>query len=124
MPTSQQPPLPPQVTQQQQGGPLQGMAGAQQATNAQPSMQMVDGWLNEVAQKLEDIAKVLNNETPQLLPILKPVVQGLSMLQGELQKKKKGQAQSDGQAQQPPPQDQGDGGQGGPAPMGAAAMGV
>lgn len=91
------PPLPPSVTNQQaplarfaqQAGGQPGApdGGAQPGGNA---LEMVNGILANVAKELEAMAKILVNEKPQLIPILKPAVQALAMLQSEVGQKPQG----------------------------------
>lgn len=93
------PPLPGAVTGQQ--APLTSFA-AQGAGQGQPgggaqsqssAMEMVGALISEITSKLEDAAKIIAQEKPALLPMLKPVVQGLMMIQSQA-----GQQQNPGQA--------------------------
>lgn len=86
-------PVPPAVTQQQappalrqfvQQGGGNPMAGAQGAVAAAPSDQLIEQMLNVVAKNLENIAKIVVNDKPQLMPLLKPVVQGLAAFANEI----------------------------------------
>lgn len=89
------PPLPPQISAQQQepplrqfaqsaGGPGSGITGAQGVIAKVPSMALVKQLLNDIGTKLESIAKILVTEQPDKVPLLKPVVQGLAMLMNQV----------------------------------------
>lgn len=120
------PPVPPAVAAQQQAQPpirqfaqgAQGapMAGAQQTIQASPSMQMVDGELQNAAKSLEKIAQVLVQEKPELVPILKQIVQGMAMLGNQI---KAGQGTASPQGG-----DQGTQDDSAPQAAGGAAMGM
>lgn len=91
------PPLPGAVTAQQapltafaaQGGGQPGQPGGGQtgAPSQSSSMEMVGALISEITSKLEDAAKILAQEKPALLPMLKPVVQGLMMVQSQVGQK-------------------------------------
>lgn len=102
------PPLPPSVTAQQSpltrfsqtaggGNPATTNGASTQQGNA---MELVGAMLSEVGQKLTDIAKILVNEKPQLVAILKPAVQALAMLQNETQQGNASQGGAGGGPQQ------------------------
>jgi cytochrome c556 len=129
MPATEAPPIPPQIAAQQQG-PLasyagatqgQGMSGAQAAVQQVPSVQMAQGLLKGIGEKIQSLAKLLVSEYPDLIPVIKPAVQSLSMLEKEFEKK----SQSGGKPGANSPNVTGggdDSGQGDPEPPGAISM--
>lgn len=105
------PPQPPQVTQQQTAlaDYAQAGAGGAQAAPAQNlqqfnSMDLVRSMLGDVTQKLENIAKILLQDSPQLVAYLKPAVNGIVMLANQLEAGK--QQQGTGQGAPPGARDQ------------------
>ncbi len=115
------PPMAPQVAQQQAMPPLRqfaqggGMASAQQAVNSVPSMDLVASLLDQGAGLLQKIAQILQSERPELIPLLKPVVQGLAMLESNIKTAQGGAPQGG---------DQGTAGAGNPDAPGPTAMGM
>lgn len=115
------PPMDPQVVQQQAMPPLRqfaqggGMASAAQMVNQAPSMDLVGGLLDEVGGSLQKIATVLQVERPELIPLLVPVVQGLAMLAKNIKTAQGGAPQGG---------DTGTAPAGAPEAPGAAAMGM
>lgn len=111
----------PQVQAQQAMPPLRqfaqggGMPSAQGAVNQAPAMDLVAGLLDQTGGLLEKIATVLQSERPELVPLLKPVVQGLVMLQGNIKTAQGGAPQGG---------DQGSAATGNADAPGAAAMGM
>lgn len=79
-------------------------------------MQLVEGELQNAAKSLEKIAQVLVQEKPELVPILKQIVQGMAMLGNQLKAGDGGAPQGgdQGTAQDAPAQ----------APAGGASMGA
>src|SRR5579885_3648368 len=113
------PPVPPSVAaQQQQPAALaqfaQGSGGQGTIQNA-PSMQLVEGMMNDVTNKLESIARIVQQERPELIPLLKPVVQGLVMFMQAAKSKDSGAPKGGAQ---------GTAGQASPDATGGAAMGM
>lgn len=112
----------PEIAAQQQGSPLRqaaqgGMGGAQEAMQGgAPSMQLVKKLMSEVGERLNGVAKILQNEKPEMIPLLKPVVQGLAMLMNDVEKSAGG-AQQGGAPQGAAPSPEAD-------PQGGAAMGM
>lgn len=109
MATYSTPPLPPSVTGQQ-SSPLaqyaqQGQQGQDQPEQASPpqniqqfnSLELVQSMLNDVTNKLEQVAKVLLQDKPELVAYLKPAVNGLVMLTNALQQNKSPQQGSPGE---------------------------
>lgn len=83
-----QPPIPPSVTAQQAPNPVSSFVGGVGA-GQQPqfdAMQFVIGRLNQVAEILSDVAKVLAVENPALMPVLQKVAQGGAVLMQEAMK--------------------------------------
>jgi hypothetical protein len=112
-----QPPLPPNITSQQ--SPLRqvaanGQQGQAQAAQGGDPMALVESELTQVGNSLTKIAQVLAQTRPDLIAILKPMVQSGAMLQQELKKGKEATQSGtpQGPAAQAPPDAQG----------GAAAM--
>ena len=85
-----QPPLPPEIATQQGGSPLMqyaqggGMASAQQTTQQVPSMELAQGLLGQIGDLLNKLATILVNERPELVTLLKPTLQSLSMLESNI----------------------------------------
>lgn len=92
------------------------MAGAQQVMKQAPSMQLVEGMMNEVTANLEKVAKIIVQERPELIPTLKPVVQGLAMFMSQI-KTSQGGAPQGGDTGTAPPAGQ-------PSAPGGAGMGM
>lgn len=110
----------PAIAAQQQGSPLRqaaqgGMGGAQEAMQGAPSMQLVKKLMGEVGERLNGVAKILQTEKPEMIPLLKPVVQGLAMLMNDVEKSAGQQGGAPPQGAAPPPQAD---------PQGGEAMGM
>lgn len=102
------PPTSPDVAQQQ--GPisqfLQGQGGDQQVQNFSP-LALAEQRLNQVALAMRDVAKVLVNIKPELMPVWEKMMQAGTMLLGEIQKSSQGQGPQGPPAGAPPDQDTG-----------------
>ncbi len=124
------PPVPPQVAAQQGPPPIrqfaQGATGAAPAGangQGQDPSAMMSGLVNEIGQKMTQLAQVMGTTKPELIPILKQAVQALVMVAGKL--KTQGPGGPPGQPPGGPPGgDQGAGGEGAPDAGGGAAMGM
>ena len=104
------PPPSPDVTQQQ--GPISQFlkrGGDAQVANFNP-LQLAEQRLNQVALAMRDVAKVLVNVKPELMPVWEKMMQAGTMLLSEIQKASQGQTSQGSQAT--PPQDQGSNDQG------------
>jgi len=117
-PTLESPPVSPEVAGQQQGPSaqfIQGQPGGQGATADNLALQK----LNQVASDLKEVAKVLVQSKPNLVPLLQRSLQALSMLTNELMAGKQQQGQPGMQRQAPAPPDQGQEGseEGAPPPV-------
>jgi cytochrome c556 len=124
-------PLPPAIAQQQQAplhqfvqqaGAGSPMAGAQGAVAAAPSDQLIQQILDRVGKDLESVAKIVVNEKPYLVPLLKPVVQGLAAFSNELQTGQGSQPTANGGP--PDGGNQGTAQEGSPNAAGGASMGM
>lgn len=124
-------PLPPAIAQQQapplrqfvqHAGSGSPMAGAQGAVAAAPSDMLIQQMLEVVGQNLENIAKIVVNEKPQLVPLLKPVVQGLAAFSNEIKTGNGSQSTANGGV--PDGGDQGTAQEGSPNAAGGASMGM
>lgn len=116
-PTLESPPVSPEVAGQQQGPSaqfIQGQPGGQGATADNLALQK----LNQVASDLKEVAKVLVQSKPNLVPLLQRSLQALSMLTNELMagKQQMGQPGMQRQAPAPPDQSQEGSGEGAPPP--------
>jgi hypothetical protein len=93
------PPLPPDVTAQQQGTtPLQQYADMQDqnaggAPNPPSGIDMIEGLMNEVADKLSQIAKVAQMVNPQLVEYIKKMAQVGGAAMQDIQASKQKQVQ-------------------------------
>lgn len=93
------PPLPPDVTSQQSGSPLEQYADNVQQDNGsgapakQPSSnEMLEGLMNEVAEKLTQAAKVAQMVSPTLIEYIKKMAQvGAAAMQDIQASKQKSQ---------------------------------
>ena len=108
------PPVPPQIANQQQPPPAirqfaQG-GGQQDDPNA-----LASNLIDSIAKQYTQLAQVISQTKPELVPILKQSVQALAMLAGKLKTQQQGAPQGG---------DQGTGGQGAPDAGGGAAMGM
>lgn len=100
-PSLDTPPASPEVTGQQAGPSaqfIQGQGGQGSAND------YAVGKLNQVASDLKDIAKVLVQTKPNLVPLLQRALQALSMLMNEVQSSKQQMGQPGVQRQPPEPQ--------------------
>lgn len=101
---AEDPSIPPQSpdvqAQQQEGSPLAAYAerSAQQgAMQQQPTgMQLAELRMNEISQKLTDVAKVLSLENPALMEYVKKMAQVGALFMQEIQASKQQQAQGPG----------------------------
>jgi hypothetical protein len=90
------PPKAPDVQQQQQGGDLAQYAEQAQKSGAgqqqQPTgMQLVEKLLNDIAQQLESVGKVLSMENPVMMEYVKKMAQVGAMFMQEVQASKQKQ---------------------------------
>lgn len=106
-PPAQGPPTAPPVRDQQMppmsvfaGGPAPGVSPA---LDQPTGMNFAETEMAAIAEKLVNVAKVLESDSPQLMPILKKMVEAGSMLMNELQVAKDAAMGGSGQ----PPLDQG-----------------
>ena len=106
---TQTPPLPPDVTDQQQGNPLEQLAGqsAQQGGNAfqqaPTGLQLLEQLYNEVAEKLSKIAEVAQMEDPTQIEYVKKMGQvGAQAMKSIQQAKQKSQGQGSRAGLEPP----------------------
>lgn len=101
------PPTSPDVAQQQ--GPISQFlrqGGDQQVQNFSP-LALAEQRLNQVALAMRDVAKVLVNIKPELMPVWEKMMQAGTMLLGEIQKASQGQGPQGPPAGAPPDQDTG-----------------
>jgi hypothetical protein len=115
------PPLPPDVTQQQ--NPLvdyaQGaMQNGMQPGGPQPSAQRLEQLVNQSVEGLAQIASLVDQEKPAALPIVKMIAQMFAKLVQEVKSSKQGQSQ------QPNSAGMGPGPQQGVSPEGPASLGM
>ncbi len=97
------PPQAPDVTaQQQEASPLAAYADkASQVGSMQPQqptgMALVETLMNDISQKLTDVAKVLSMENPVLIEYVKKIAQVGAQFMQEIQAAKQKQSQGAGQ---------------------------
>jgi len=104
-PTLDAPPQAPGVTDQQAGPEDQQQGPSAQFIQWQDSgNQLVEQKLNKVAADLKDVAKVLVQSKPNLVPLLQRSLQALSMLMNEIQQGKQQQGKAGMQRSTPEPQ--------------------
>lgn len=116
------PPVPPQVAAQQappirqfaQGGPPQPQAGGDPG-NGQDSAALMSGLVDTIGKSMTQLATVMGQTKPELVPILKQAVQAMVMISGKL--KTADQGAPDGG-------NQGTGADGAPDAGGGASMGM
>lgn len=106
---TQTPPLPPDVTDQQQGNPLEQLAGqaAQGGKNAfqqaPTGLQLIEQLFNQVAETLSKIAEVAQMEDPTMIEYVKKMGQvGAQAMKSVQQAKQKSQGQGSRAGLEPP----------------------
>jgi hypothetical protein len=113
------PPPPPEVTQQQNPNQVsQFVSGYQQPGAEQPPAapkELVKQKMQQVAEGLRDVARVLATTDPSLMPILKRMVEAGSMLMQQIEQNQQGQNTGQSSVPRTPPEQAG----GTPQPEGA-----
>jgi hypothetical protein len=107
---TQTPPLPPDVTDQQQGNSLEQLAsqqaqGGQQNKFQQPptGIQLIEQLFNQVAETLSKIAEVAQMEDPMMIEYVKKMGQvGAEAMKSVQQAKQKSQGQGSRAGLEPP----------------------
>ena len=105
---TQTPPLPPDVTDQQQGNGLEQLAGkaAQQGNpfqQAPTGLQLIEQLFNQVAETLSKIAEVAQMEDPMMIEYVKKMGQvGAQAMKSIQQAKQKSQGQGSRAGVEPP----------------------
>lgn len=119
-PTLESPPVPPEVSGQQQGASAQYLQSNQQLPggSASSAMALAEQKLNQVASDLRDVAKILVTSKPAVIPIMQKALSALSMVMNEVQSGKGQGPQPGGQAavQRQAPESQGQAPEEGSAP--------
>jgi hypothetical protein len=99
-PTLEAPPVAPEVSEQQAGPSAQFIQG-QEGGQPGSASALVEQKLNQVASDLKEIAKILVQSKPNLVPLLQRSIQALSMLMNEVQQGKQQVGQQGVQRQMP-----------------------
>ena len=86
---SAQPPIPPQIAAQQGPPPIrqfaQGAGGAQAGGDqSQNSDQLASSLLDQIGKQMTQLAQIIVQTKPELVPILKQSIQALSMVAGKI----------------------------------------
>lgn len=92
------PPVSPDVASQQMP-PMAAFAGqgqGQAPTQANPQSDFLLAKLNEVAASLTDVAKIVSQTNPELMPIVQKMAQAGAMLMSEVQSQGGGQSLAPG----------------------------
>ncbi len=100
VPGAQGPPVAPDVTAQQMP-PMSAFAGQGGQTAPQnPQSDFLVAKLNEVAASLTDVAKIVSQTNPELMPIVQKMAQAGAMLMNEVQSGQGGQSLAPGGGQE------------------------
>jgi hypothetical protein len=106
-PSLESPPASPEVTGQQAGPSAQFIQGQGPGGQGSSASALALQKLNQVASDLKEVAKVLVQAKPNLVPLLQRSLQALSMLTNELMQGQQQMGQPGMQRQAPAPPDQG-----------------